>query len=293
MRDANKIWGIVAAAGVGARMGGATPKQYLQLRGRRVIDHALAAVCASAVSGVIVGLRAGDEYWRAQPFAHAKVTVSRGGDTRARTVLNALRQLRAGRAAADDWALVHDAARPCVAPADIARVIDAARANGRGAALALPVNDALKRVGDADGAGAGVIEASVAAGAGATYWRAATPQMFRCGALADALKYCIDGGIAPADECQAMEAAGVRAAVVAGHPANIKITVPADLELAAAYLTWRDAGAGGGGQGDAGRVDSGARGDRGGAGPSERCGDEPIDRAARAAQRGDSGWRAS
>jgi len=247
MSDAQNIWGVVAAAGVGARMGGDfdRPKQYLPLHGRRVIDHALAAVCeCPAVSGVVAGIRGGDAWWRARPFAHAKLlAVSGGGETRARTVLNALRRLLPpeGPAAAGDWVLVHDAARPCVSARDIERVIAAARAHGHGAVLALPVTDALKRVGD------GVIEESVAAAAGETYWRAATPQMFRCGALADALQDGLARGESATDEAAAMQAHGVRAAVVAGHPANLKITVAADLELAAGYLAGRVEGEGGGG----------------------------------------------
>lgn len=236
MKNANNIWGVVAAAGVGARMGGDfdRPKQYLPLGPRRVIDHALLALCERrAVRGVVVGIRDGDRWWRAQPFAHAKLlAVSRGGESRARTVLNALRRLLKpdGPAAAGDWVLVHDAARPCVAARDIERLIAAARAHGHGAALALPVTDALKRVSD------GVIEAAVENG---DYWRAATPQMFRCGALAAALQDGIDAGRAPADEAAAMACAGVHAAAVAGHPANLKITVAADLELAAGYLSYR------------------------------------------------------
>lgn len=236
MKNPNNIWGVVAAAGVGARMGGDfdRPKQYLPLGPRRVIDHALLALCERrAVSGVVVGIRDGDRWWRAQPFAHAKLlAVSRGGESRARTVLNALRRLLKpdGPAAAGDWVLVHDAARPCVAARDIESLIAAARAHGHGAALALPVTDALKRVSD------GVIEAAVENG---DYWRAVTPQMFRCGALAGALQDGLDAGRAPADEAAAMACAGVHAVAVAGHPANLKITVAADLELATRYLSCR------------------------------------------------------
>jgi len=232
---ANNIWGIVAAAGVGRRMGGDRPKQYLPLHGARVIDHALSALCAHAnVRGVVVGVRDGDEYWRARPFAHAKLLATiTGGESRARTVLNALQHLLGKVATADDWALVHDAARPCIDANDLDALLTAAREHGDGAALALPVSDALKRVDD------GVIESSLSTDAGKTIWRAVTPQMFRCGALADALQHCIDDGVMPADECQAMQRAGVHAAAVAGHPANIKITVAADLELAAAYLAGR------------------------------------------------------
>jgi len=238
MNKAQKIWGIVAAAGVGARMAGDRPKQYLPLRRRRVLDYALLALCESAVvDGVIAGIRDGDRWWRAQPFAHPKLlAVSRGGDSRARTVLNALRQLLGAHAAADDWVMVHDAARPCVSARDIKRLAAAARAHGHGAVLALPLADTLKRVG-----GGGRIEhtlgsAGSAGSAGEAYWRAVTPQMFRCGPLERALRECLTRGMVPSDESAAMEHRGVHAVAVAGHPANIKITLAADLELAAQYL---------------------------------------------------------
>ncbi|MDA7967852.1 MAG: 2-C-methyl-D-erythritol 4-phosphate cytidylyltransferase [Gammaproteobacteria bacterium] len=231
-----KIWAVAAAAGIGKRMMSPRPKQYLQLCGRRVIDRALLALCASdSVDGVIVGIRDDDEEWRARPFTHEKlIGISGGGDTRARTVLNALRQLLRGDAAAGDWALVHDAARPCLAQADIERLAAAARADGNGAVLALKVSDALKRGRD------GRIEESLG---GAAYWRALTPQMFRCGQLETALRRALERGLAPPDESSAMELAGARPLVVEGDPGNIKITVPADLEWAARYLEHREAAA--------------------------------------------------
>ncbi|MGI9311124.1 MAG: 2-C-methyl-D-erythritol 4-phosphate cytidylyltransferase [bacterium] len=229
-----KIWAIVPAAGVGRRMMADLPKQYLPLARRRVLDHALRALCRhDAVAGVVVGIRDGDRWWRAQPFAHDKlIAVSRGGDDRARTVRNALAWiLEHGVAADDDWAMVHDAARPCLRAADIERVAAAARAHGDGAALALALTDTLKRA-SGDG-GDGVIEATLECD---SCWRALTPQMFRCAPLHDALRDALQHGVAPRDESAAMERVGVRPALVEGHPANIKITAPADLELAALYL---------------------------------------------------------
>ncbi|MGR3914657.1 MAG: 2-C-methyl-D-erythritol 4-phosphate cytidylyltransferase [Gammaproteobacteria bacterium] len=225
-----KIWAVVAAAGIGKRMMSPRPKQYLQVCGRRVLDHALLALCRSdSVDGVMVGIRADDGEWRARPFTHEKLLgVSRGGGTRARTVLNALRQLfDDGIAAAGDWALVHDAARPCILRRDISRLAAAARADGDGAVLALKISDALKR------GRAGRIESTLG---GATYWRALTPQMFRCGPLEAALRHALERGAAPPDEAAAMEWSGARPRLVEGHPGNIKITVPADLEWAAMQL---------------------------------------------------------
>ena len=249
MSKSEKIWGIVPAAGLGKRMMSAQPKQYLPLCERRVLDHALLALCRSAsVDGVIVGIREGDREWRAQPFAHAKLrAVSAGGEHRAHTVLNALRHLlQDGIAAADDWAMVHDAVRPCVAPQDIERLVTAARAHGNGALLALRVTDTLKRAHE------GVIERTLGGGGGGDggggddngngndngeeYWRALTPQMFRCEPLMRALQHALECGIAPTDESAAMERTGIHPTAVPGHPANIKITVASDLELAALYF---------------------------------------------------------
>ncbi len=229
-----KIWGIVAAAGIGARMAAQRPKQYLPLAGRRVIDHAVLGVCQNhAVAGVVVGIRDGDRWWRQQPFAHPKLLgTSAGGAHRAATVLNALAWLLDEKiAAADDWALVHDAVRPCVLGADMARLAAAARAHGSGAVLGIKVVDALKRA-----AHDGVIEQTLTA-ADAVYWRAVTPQMFRCRALKTALQHAVSRGIMPVDESAAMELLGVKPPLlVAASPTNIKITQPIDLELAEIYM---------------------------------------------------------
>ena len=234
-------------------MRSAQPKQYLPLQGRRVIDHALLALCQSdSVDGVVVGIREGDRWWRAQPFEHKKLlAVSRGGETRAHTVLNALQQMLENNSAdEDDWAMVHDGVRPCLAHADIERLVVAARGHGGGALLATKLADTLKR-----GTRAGVIEKTIGVGGAAdgavdggtdggasddVYWRALTPQMFRCGQLKTALQQSLERGIVPTDESAAMEMSGIKAVAVEGHPANIKITVPADLELASFYLQGKE-----------------------------------------------------
>ena len=134
MTHRHKIFAIVAAAGTGMRMKSSLPKQYLPLAGRRVIDHSLCALCESeVVAGVVVGIAAGDSQWRDTPFVHAKLcAVTAGGNTRAATVLNALTHLAdAAIAADDDWAMVHDAARPCLCDDDITRLAAAARAQWR------------------------------------------------------------------------------------------------------------------------------------------------------------------
>lgn len=210
------------------------PKQYLPLLRQRVMDYALLALCQSdLVDGVIVGVRDGDRWWQAQPFTHAKLmAVSRGGAQRAHTVCNALQQLlQDDIAAPNDWVMVHDAVRPCLRALDIERLVAAARAHGDGAVLAVQVVDALKQV-----RGDGLLSKHLHSAGRHAVWRAVTPQMFRCGALHAALQQALAHGVAPPDEAAAMEKYGVTAVVVAAHPANLKITLPVDLELAEMVL---------------------------------------------------------
>ncbi|NBQ89543.1 MAG: 2-C-methyl-D-erythritol 4-phosphate cytidylyltransferase, partial [Betaproteobacteria bacterium] len=131
-------------------------------------------------------------------------------------------------AADTDWALVHDAARPCLRPADLARLIDQLAADPVGGILGVPVRDTLKRCG-ADGA----IDETVDR---ASLWHALTPQMFRVGLLRAALREALAAGRLVTDEAQAVELAGHTPRMVEGHGDNLKITRPEDLPLAEWYL---------------------------------------------------------
>jgi len=230
---ADRIWGLIPAAGVGLRMQAAVPKQYLPLRGRPVILHTLERLCHyPRLSGVLVGISAGDRHWAGcAPEAGrlpAFLGTYPGGETRAHTVLNGLQAL-AARAHDGDWVLVHDAVRPCVRLADIAALVDAVTEGGEeGGLLALPVADTVKR---ADSAGH-VRETVSREG----LWRALTPQMFRLGALRAALEKAPATGSEITDEAAAIEAAGGLPKLVAGHPDNVKITLPGDLALAELFL---------------------------------------------------------
>lgn len=235
MSTSQKIWAIVAAAGLGKRMNSQCPKQYLPLLQKRVLDYALLSLCESdLVDGIIVGIHADDRWWQAHPFTHDKLlAVSTGGAQRAHTVLNALQLLlHGGIAKLEDWVIVHDAARPCLCHSDIARLVTAARAHGHGAVLALRLADTLKQTNHE-----GMIEKTIRPAAnGNTFWRALTPQMFRCGQLHSALQQSLADFDAPPDESTAMERLGVTAIAVECHPSNIKITWPADLEWAECIL---------------------------------------------------------
>ncbi len=179
------------------------------------------------MAGVAVAISPEDPYWPELAISrHPLVHTAPGGKERADSVLNALDYLQ-DRAGEEDWVLVHDAARPCIAAADVHKLIDALKDDAVGGILALPVADTLKRVSD------GSISETVDRSA---IWRALTPQMFRYGALRDALRDAAAKGSVVTDEASALELQGRRPKIVEGRPDNLKITRPEDLPLAEFYL---------------------------------------------------------
>lgn len=225
-----KIFAFIPAAGQGSRMGEGVPKQYLPLAGRPLLHHAVAVLAASRrIHRVAVILSPDDGRWAAlpQPWPRGRVeAVPVGGTTRAQSVANALAHF-AEDARDDDWALVHDAARPCLAEASLGRLIDAVADDTCGGLLAHPVADTLKR-GDRHGR---VVETVSREG----LWRAQTPQVFRYGLLRRALAARPDA----TDEAQAVEALGEHPRLVAGEADNFKVTYPEDLALAERILVAR------------------------------------------------------
>jgi len=229
------IWAIVPAAGRGTRFGGEVPKQYLSVAGRPLIAHALHAVLAHpAMQGAIVVLAAGDAHWPGwSELAGKPVRTCTGGSERADSVLAGLSALP-DAVRADEFVLVHDAARPNLRSADLDRLLDRGRADPVGAILAAPVRDTLKRAGD-DG---GIDGTEPREG----LWRALTPQLFRRLQLTRALEAAREAGIAVTDESMAMERQGHRPLLVEGSEDNLKVTTAADLALVE-FLLQRRTGA--------------------------------------------------
>ena len=231
-----RCWAVIPAAGLGRRMGRATPKQYLPLRGRAVIEHSISRIRRHPrVDAVVVATREDDPWWPRLALAGDDGIESvTGGSERYLSVLRGLDALE-GMAVDDDWVMVHDAVRPCIRATDIDRLTEAVAGGGSGAVLGLPARDALKRV---DGQG------NVITLARGGLWHAQTPQMFRFGALRRALEASARGGEAGVgDESEAMEAQGVFPVMVEGHSDNIKITWPGDIALAELYLAAQGEGA--------------------------------------------------
>lgn len=218
---------VVPAAGAGARMGGTTPKTYLPLAGRTVIEWALAPLLAHpGLQRLVVALAPDDNRFAELPVASdARVQTVTGGASRAASVAAGLDALGA---AADGPVLVHDGARPCLSDDEIERLL-ACASDPAGALLAVPVRDTLKRA-DAEGRVAATADRS-------GLWQALTPQLFHGGTLRESIGDATDSAIT--DEASAMERAGYAPRLVEGDPANIKITRPHDLPLAAAVLAMR------------------------------------------------------
>ena len=223
-REPVRLWGAIPAAGVGRRMGGTLPKQYLELCGRRVIEHSIAALRDHPrIAAVYVALAEEDRWWPETRYAEdPAVRRVAGGAERVESVRNLLYAVQQV-AAPDDWVLVHDAARPGLTRSELDRLITACVDDPVGGLLGVPVRDTLKRVA-ADGR---VAQTTSREGV----WHALTPQMFRLAPLLAAIEQGVARGLALTDEASAMEAAGLHPLLVAGSAANLKITHPDDLLL--------------------------------------------------------------
>ncbi|KAF1711206.1 2-C-methyl-D-erythritol 4-phosphate cytidylyltransferase [Pseudoxanthomonas kalamensis DSM 18571] len=217
------VWAVVPAAGRGTRFGGTVPKQYLQAGGRPVIAHTLTALLSHpSVAGAMVVIAANDADWPGWDSVVGKpLRTCTGGATRAESVLAGLRALP-DDVRADDFVLVHDAARPNLSAADLSILLERGRADPVGGILAAPVRDTLKRAGE-DG---GIDGTEPREG----LWRALTPQLFHRLQLSRALEAAAAAKVEITDESMAMERLGQRPLLVEGSEDNFKITTPADLD---------------------------------------------------------------
>lgn len=243
-----KVFVIVPAAGLGTRMAAPSPakprksspsKQFKELGGVPILIHTLRKFAATpAVYEIVVALRQ-DEIagFRTQvekqfpEILDKRLQMVGGGQHRQDSVANALAHTAADP---DDIVLVHDAVRPFVTPEIVANVIDAAHKHG--AAIAgWPAVDTVKQV--ERSAEDAIVKATIPR---ASIVMAQTPQGFRYNILKKAFDDAIADGFLGTDEASLIERAGLPVVVVMGSPSNIKITTPADMELAEFYLKLED-----------------------------------------------------
>jgi len=229
-----QIVAILAAAGLGTRMGHETPKQFLELNGVPLVILSLRRVAACPlITQIIVATRADeierlDVRIRHENF-NQPVRVVKGGNSRQASVGEALKHIPEDT----ELVVVHDAVRPFVAVEHIARVIEEAR-RCKAAILGIPAMDTVKEVKRAS------LPEDVAL-VTATVPRervvlAQTPQVFQAQLLKDAFARAEEDGVNASDEAGLVERLGLEVHVVHGSERNIKITKPADMELARFYL---------------------------------------------------------
>ncbi len=221
---------VIPAAGIGARMTSDTPKQYLQIAGKTLLEYSVDTLLRTpGIASLTIALHPEDSLAaELELLDDSRVNRVTGGEQRADSVLAALYAVPGEEC---DWVLVHDAARPGLQVADVQRLIAAVTAKGEGGILAEPLVDTIKRI-NPEGRVEETLDRS-------TLWRAQTPQMFRLGELISALEAASQSALAITDEASAIELAGLPVQLVHGSPENLKVTVPEDLELAAWYLSRR------------------------------------------------------
>jgi 2-C-methyl-D-erythritol 4-phosphate cytidylyltransferase len=235
--DTPRFHALVPCAGTGSRAGTAQPKQYQTVAGQPMVMHtlqALARVPQLASGWVILSPDDDFEWPQAAWPAHFRRETC-GGATRAASVFNGLSAMLQAGLPAQDWVLVHDAARCLITPEAVSGLVKACRDDGVGGLLALPLPDTLKSH-TLDGQGARVASTVPRE----DKWLAQTPQMFRLGALhaalAAAAATAFDG---ITDESSAMERLGHSPRLVPGSAQNMKVTYPADFAFAEAVLKGR------------------------------------------------------
>jgi 2-C-methyl-D-erythritol 4-phosphate cytidylyltransferase len=221
-----RFFALVPAAGIGERSGAGMPKQYVEIAGRPMLAHTLAALAAvPRITQTLVVLSPADDRFEVALPGCAAWTARVGGASRAESVLGGLAELRSRGATDDDWVLVHDAARCLLRPEWVDALIDACADDPVGGLLAQPIADTLK-AGDAHGRVTATVDRR-------DKWAAQTPQMFRLGLVERALTAM---GAAATDEASAVETLGLEPRLVRASMANFKVTWPEDFALAARWL---------------------------------------------------------
>ena len=242
---------VVVAAGVGKRFGNQMPKQYTHIGSQTVLQHSIAALSkVHQLSTCYLVISEEDTIAKTLGFSMPIEWVI-GGKERMNSVFNAVQTIwqqyqnplsdkafseKASHHAYDNhWVLIHDAARPCVNPSDIEKLITQTTQQflqqSAGGLLAVPVRDTVKQI----------IHAQDKVLAQKTLdrsqlWLAQTPQIFPLATLYDYLTQAIEQTIAFTDEASLFEHFGKQPLLVEGSHSNIKLTFPEDLQFAQVYL---------------------------------------------------------
>lgn len=230
-QSTSNYFAVVPASGIGQRFEHSTPKQFLSVHGRTIVEYALLPLLEHPdIELVVVVMQLPCVYWSTLSIAnHPKIRLTQGGETRADSVFSGILELDSV-ANDQDWVLVHDAARPCLTSHLIQRLIKTVDDHPVGGLLATPVRDTLKR---SDEQGINVVETVSREG----LWQAQTPQLFRHGLLKAALLSALEDDAPITDEAQAIERQGHTPLLVEGAMSNIKLTHPEDFAWVSQWLS--------------------------------------------------------
>lgn len=235
-----KCHALLPTAGSGLRLGGGLPKQFQELAGKPMLSYAVEAfIYSPEIESIWIGVNANfianPILSRIQESGRSIHCVATGGATRQETVRNTLKAMLESGISANDWVLVHDAARPGILPKHIQGLIQAVQSQGSGGLLAIPVVDTLK-LADKNSAIAGnptTVEKTMPRD---YVWQAQTPQMFQLSELLNAIEEGIRLEVDITDEASAIELSGIKPLLVEGAARNLKVTNRADWELMESIL---------------------------------------------------------
>ena len=217
-------WAIITAGGSGKRMGSSVPKQFLELKGRPVLMHTMAAFnnADPEINLVLVLPEKEKQRWKRlceQYNFRAECIIAIGGDTRFQSVTNGLSNIESNNAII----AVHDGVRPIISPALIGRVFKGAEEFGN-AVPVISIKESIRKIEENE---------SILANR-EQYRIVQTPQCFRAEQIKAAFEQSYDPSFT--DEASVVERAGNKIHLVEGEPTNIKITNPTDLAQAEALL---------------------------------------------------------
>lgn len=221
------IAAIVVAGGVGARLGGLTPKGFVPLGGKPLFLHSLEVLLRHEAirNGVLVvpdGFETCTRVIVQEAGFEPRVSIVIGGKERWQSVRNGVNATEA------HWVLIHDAARPFVSPSVIDAVIEKRAAFDCVITATLETDTIRMHAGDLAGE---VIDRSKLV-------RIGTPQLFRRSTILEAYEVSSEFAVPPTDEAMLVQRMGIPVGIASGDPVNFKITTPTDLTMAEALLAY-------------------------------------------------------
>ncbi|WWP00201.1 MAG: 2-C-methyl-D-erythritol 4-phosphate cytidylyltransferase [Candidatus Dasytiphilus stammeri] len=225
------IVAIVPAAGIGKRMQSSSPKQYLTIHGKTIIEYTLAVLLEHPlINRIIIALNYHDKWFNSLPIPtdHKKrITTIIGDNTRAGSVMAGLQAIK--NDSPERWILIHDAVRPCLCRKDLDRLLSIISINSIGGILVSPVRDTIKR----SQLNKPIISYTIQRN---NLWHALTPQLFPITLFRKCLQQVLENSIEITDDCCALEYCGYYPSLIVGSSENIKITYPEDIYLANFYI---------------------------------------------------------